>query len=122
SVVYASPDSTRWTPSQGIVGWNNRYMMQGDPHVGGKNYRSWCTFDPLTFGVGDRGSLIDMVSTPKIDYLQIFLYFEHWYYVDPYGGSPAHQLQNCTLGWHNDSGTLPASRPPGGFPSLFKIE
>jgi hypothetical protein len=123
SVTYTSPQSTVGPPSQGIVGLNNNLMFQGDDRDGAGNYRAWCTFDRTTAGFGSGGSLTDIVgvAAANVDYMRIFLYYDHWYYVDPFGGPvPGHNLQISCLGWHNWNGTLPAFEQPGGFPNLIR--
>lgn len=122
SVCYAAPDSTKYPPSSAIGSFNDVKMLQGDVHDGGGNYRSWTQFDRTVTGGGSGGTLTDMVGATKVDYLQLFLYYEWWYYVDPFGGPvPGHQLQVCTLGWHNVTGLLPATETVGGFPNLYNV-
>ena len=106
-----------------IPGTADTWMYQGDIHDGNGNRRSWGWFDPASAGTGSGGSLNDMVgvSAANIDYLQLYLYYTHWYYVDSYGGSPAHNLQDCRFGWHNQAAVPPGNEAAGGFPNLYSL-
>lgn len=65
-----------------------QYMYQGDIGVDG-NRRSWCWFDNATI------LALQGVPYADIDYLDIYFYFQHWYYSS--GGY-------CHIGWHDKTG------------------
>lgn len=61
--------------------YDNQYMMSGDIHIDG-NRRSWMWFDAnRKTGGNGLGSMNDMqgVAAADISYLDVFLYFPHWY-------------------------------------------
>lgn len=90
--------------------YDNLYMHQGDIGIDG-NRRSWAWFDVNNTGGGNGlGSIADMNGAASVDYLELFLYFDHWYYSS--GGT-------AFIGYHN-SASPSSTQPPGGIPGVIQ--
>lgn len=87
---YAGDDTIRNVDGESIYQGNSG--STSDDLYG--NQFSYIWFKDSVTGNGDGGTLNDMegISSSDIDYLDVFLYFEHWWYAE--GG-------NAHIGWHS---------------------
>lgn len=93
--------SRGYTAAGNALPYNNQYMHQGDIGVDG-NRRSWAWFDVNNTGGGNGlGSIADMAGASSVDYIELYLYYPHWYYSS--GG-------NAWIGHHNSAVVTPTEQ------------
>lgn len=77
---FVGPYASRSYDGSGAnIGYEDQYAMQGDIGIDG-NRRSWIWFDANATGTGNGGNMNDMQGAASLDYFDVYLNYDHWYF------------------------------------------